>query len=154
MTRFMGKTLSVRISVTDQNASSYYDPDEKRIYLNVGWAATLVRKLMGRSRQWLLGHELAHAYLDTCTSNERRVLTRAFGSLTEKAYSSNPAKEIYSLIAGYDTSKYLSARSTLCPEEDFAECCAYLYCGGSPQRYEGTLLGKKLSVLQKVLTAK
>ncbi len=151
MTKFMGRVLNVKVFVENSNSASYYDPATKAVHLSNGWIASLARAVVGRTRKWLLGHELGHAYLDTCSVKERRALSRVFGSLSESAYSSNPLKELYAFVGGFDRSRYLSARGTLCPEEDFAECCGYLYSGGTIERYQGTVIEKKLQAVRRIV---
>ena len=123
MPTLMGVSVDVDVFDVDSMSSSYFDPESMSIVLSKN---ALKVAISGRTRKWTLDHELAHAVLHVYNRKLKRKLESVFGDLSEDAYEADGWDEFRSKLLGYDTDEYVTARATLCPEEDFAETCAYL----------------------------
>jgi len=121
----------VPVTRTKSNRASYYNPETEEIVISDGWIARFVRKLLGRSDDWIVAHEFAHYFLDHCSRKKFKELEKVFGSFSEDAYCSSALKELKAtLFPSRQDSLFITPRATLCPEEDFAETVAFAHCHG------------------------
>lgn len=123
MHTLLGVQISVDIFYVDTMTTSYFSPESDSIVIS---RSRISRAISGRPLPWIRNHELAHAVLNKHYSKIGRELSRVFGSLSDEAYTAEAIDEIKLRLIGYDSDCYVSARAALCPEEDFAECCAFL----------------------------
>src|ERR1035437_2947095 len=134
--KFLGITLNVSVVRHKRLESSYYDPDNRVIYISDHFISKVARAAVGRSDKWLVGHELGHAFLDIHNKTVKSDLQKVFGNLSEKAYSASALDEVSNIAQGHGD--MITPRAMLCPEEGFADCCAYLYCGDRTRISEET----------------
>jgi hypothetical protein len=127
MTTLLGLPINATLKYSKKNGAACYDPDKKVITITTGFWSRLMRSICGRSLEWAVAHEKAHALLEEKRANLTSKLSKTLGDLSEGAYQASGWKEVFRLLVGaYDRELFVSARASLCPEEDFAECCAYL----------------------------
>lgn len=142
MLRF-GK-MKVPVSYSKKNGECYYDPEDRRIYMFKGFLATAARRIFSRrSTEWTVSHELGHAVLDRISAKERERLEGVFGSFDEDDYNGEFISEARAMVMGFDDTEFVSARASLCPEEDFAETFAFVREGGRSDECEPRSIARK-----------
>jgi hypothetical protein len=148
---FLGQNIKAKVHYNRLEMSSFYDPETNSIVIASGLLPRIARFILGRSPQWILAHEAAHAYLEQCSRAKRLALEQVFGSFSEERYCGSFMKELRAILFGYNIYGWISARSTLCPEEEFAESFAYLSCGGEDRQYLPWLIQAKLDKMEEIV---
>lgn len=136
------KRLGIKVRKPNRIGPAHYDPNTNTIVIPSSLISRLGRHLVGRDDIWILGHELGHAFLDNADSKTLRSAKLIFGDLHEDCYSSSDVAEFGARLFGYDEDSFITARATLCAEEDFAEVFAHVFSGENSRGYSSKIMRK------------
>lgn len=136
--RFILKELDVHVELTTLEVNCY-DEEENTIYMNrfsgspVG---TLVKFVYKRpvEKEWSLYHELGHAFFYLQSLERNGKARKLFGNFSADYPEDGlaEARKIEEIPDGF-----LSAYASVHPEEDFAECFAYVLLNYNKDYWEG-----------------
>jgi hypothetical protein len=125
--KFIVKELDIEIKTTVSEVN-HYIPDENTVYINAlnnTLTGMLIKAVYNRpvSARWSLYHELGHAFVHMRSLEDNRKVKKLFGSFDDEYPEDglSIAKGMKSVPEGF-----ITAYATVHPEEDFAECFAYV----------------------------